>query len=56
MTPQVEETVEAHPDNSPAVLSIKVLNARNIKGSKPTVNSFVRIQFADFDHKDVRYD
>ncbi|KAJ3116253.1 hypothetical protein HDU96_010110 [Phlyctochytrium bullatum] len=35
------------------VLSIRVLGAKNIRGAKGEhVNSFVRVQFADFDYKD----
>ena len=35
-------------------LVIKVQNAKNIRGLKGEhVNSFIRVQFADFDYKDV---
>jgi hypothetical protein len=34
-------------------LKIRVLSATNLKGSKPNLSSFTRVQFADFDFKDV---
>ncbi|KAI8929249.1 hypothetical protein BC831DRAFT_6458 [Entophlyctis helioformis] len=38
----------------PLVMTIKVINAVNIRGSKGEhVNSFIRAQFADFDFKDT---
>lgn len=40
-------------DPSPIVLNIKVLQATNCKGSKSSLNSFIRVQFADYDYKDV---
>ncbi|KAJ3371785.1 hypothetical protein HDU91_004930 [Kappamyces sp. JEL0680] len=39
-------------DSSPVTLTIKVNHASNCKGSKASLNSFVRVQFADFDFKD----
>ncbi len=38
---------------APITLTVKVLQATNCKGSKASLNSFVRVQFADFDYKDV---
>ncbi len=36
-------------------MTIRVLQARNLKGSKgDKVSSFARVQFADFDYKEVR--
>ena len=36
------------------VFNVKVLSGKNIRGAKGEhVNSFVRIQFADFEYKDV---
>ncbi|KAJ3324059.1 Cilia- and flagella-associated protein 70 [Boothiomyces sp. JEL0866] len=35
------------------VMTIKVLQASSLKGSRASLNSFVRIQFADFDYKDT---
>ena len=40
-------------DPNPIVLNIKVLQASNCKGSKASLNSFIRVQFADYDYKDV---
>lgn len=37
------------------IMTMSVISAKSIKGSKPTLNSFVRVQFADFDYKDVYY-
>lgn len=38
----------------PVVLTIKVKGASNVRGSKGEhVNSFVRVQFADFDYREV---
>lgn len=40
-------------DGTPLAMSIKILQGTNIKGSKPAPNTFFRVQFADFDFKDV---
>jgi hypothetical protein len=54
-----ESTVNNSPNpqaNIPSglVFNVKVLNGKNIRGAKGEhVNSFIRIQFADFDYKDV---
>jgi hypothetical protein len=38
----------------PITLKIKVIQASNLRGSKGEhLNSFIRVQFADFDFKDV---
>jgi len=40
----------------PYQIHIKVVRAKNIKGLKgDRVNSFVRVQFSDFDYKDVMF-
>ncbi|KAI8901936.1 hypothetical protein BC833DRAFT_575629 [Globomyces pollinis-pini] len=47
-----QSTVSNPPDETPLILTIKVLNAQNIKGSRANLSSLIRIQFADFDFKD----
>ena len=42
-------------DNDNVTMTIRVIGGKNIRGAKGEhVNSFVRVQFADFDYKDVR--
>ena len=53
-TTQESNTGENKEQTDSVTLHIKVVQATNIKGSKGDhVNSFVRVQFADFDFKDV---
>lgn len=58
--PKAEAVLEEEPVQhieGGVVLTIKILSARNIRGAKgEKVNSFVRVQFADFDYKDVSMD
>jgi hypothetical protein len=49
---QDHTVAENDSENGPLVLKITVQNAKNLKGSKAALNSFVRAQFADFDYKD----
>jgi hypothetical protein len=43
-----------HSPSSDIIMTVKVLGAKYLKGSKGDhINSLVRVQFADFDFKDV---
>jgi hypothetical protein len=54
MTSSVDTREETTQDAT-VIMTMNVVNAKFLKGSKPALNSFVRLQFADFDYKDVYY-
>lgn len=49
---KTEDGIKGTETNS-LVLTIKVGQAVGLKGSRASLNSFMRVQFADYDYKDV---